>query len=270
MAGIHQYSSSLFIQSGSSAEFQTGITASEITVEGTVFANEYKKLDGSSITGGGNIEFLAGSGSGVSRSTAEGGPFSQDHFFTIEGENKTTVDNVDVLIDGLIKIETTGSSTFNPNYYNFIKVGNAEEDLITVQQGSNPSYTPSNDLERRAGTHRYIIYASQTGSNGETHQVFHTVTLDAFANEAPEIIPGTGEQFTLSIAHDNNTGNVIVHSTESTDANIKAEQEDFFTKYKVAKYQAGGGTSTTSNPTYGMDAISHLVDFLPIISNDQI
>ena len=90
MAGIHQYSSSLFIQSGSAAEFKTGVTASEITVEGTVFATEYKKLDGSSITGTGNIEFFAGSGSGVSRSLVEGGPFSQDHFFIIEGDNKVT------------------------------------------------------------------------------------------------------------------------------------------------------------------------------------
>ena len=94
MAGIHQYSSSLFIQSGSAAEFKTGVTASEITVEGTVFATEYKKLDGSSITGTGNIEFFAGSGSGVSRSLAEGGPFSQDHFFIVEGDNKQTEDEV--------------------------------------------------------------------------------------------------------------------------------------------------------------------------------
>ena len=215
-------------------------------------------------------EFFAGTAAGVNLDT----PQSLDHFITLtptnyESEESNTILSQTAANTDLI-ITTGGSATFTPNYYNFIKVGNAEEDLITVQQGSNPSYTPSNDLERRAGTHRYIIYASQTGSNGETHQVFHTVTLDAFANEAPEIIPGTGEQFTLSIAHDNNTGNVIVHSTESTDANIKAEQEDFFTKYKVAKYQAGGNTSTTSNPTYGMDAISHLVDFLPIISNDQI
>ena len=124
MAGIHQYSSSLFIQSGSAAEFQTGVTASEITVEGTIFATEYKKLDGSLITGTGGVEFFAGSGSGISRSSAEGGPFSQDHFFVIEGNNKVTENSIDVLIPGLIKIETTGSSTFNPNYFNFIKSPN--------------------------------------------------------------------------------------------------------------------------------------------------
>ena len=90
MAGQHIYSSSLFIQSGSAAEFKTGVTASEITVEGTVYATEYKKLDGSLITGTGGIEFFAGSGSGISRSLAEGGPFSQDHFFSIEGNNKVT------------------------------------------------------------------------------------------------------------------------------------------------------------------------------------
>ncbi len=257
MAGIHQYTSSLFIQSGSAAEFQTGVTASEITVEGTVFATEYKKLDGSLITGTGGIEFFAGSGSGISRSAEDGGPFSQDHFFIIQGDNKTTdVDDVNVLIEGLIKIETTGSSTFNPNYFNFIKVGNTNDDLITVQQGSNPSYTPIDNLERRAGTHRYIIYAAQTGSSGETHQVFHTVTLDAFVNEAPVISPGDNTTFTLSIAHDDTIGETIIHSAESTDANIENGEEDFFTKYKVSRDDFGGDTI----PTYNINAL-HLLDF---------
>lgn len=263
MAGIHQYSSSLFIQSGSAAEFKTGVTASEITVEGTVFATEYKKLDGSLITGTSNIEFFAGSGSGVSRSLAEGGPFSQDHFFIIEGDNKVTENNIDVLAPGLVKIETTGSSTFNPNYFNFIKVGDNNEDLTTVQQGSISSYTPTDISERQAGTHRYIIYAAQTGSSGETHQVFHTVTLDAFVNERPVIIPVNNTTFTIPITHDNNTGNVIIHSTESTDANIEAGEEDFFTKYKTHKASAGGTVPVDSGfPSYGISSISHLSDFL--------
>ena len=261
MAGQHIYSSSLFIQSGSAAEFKTGVTASEITVEGTVYATEYKKLDGSLITGTGGIEFFAGSGSGISRSLAEGGPFSQDHFFSIEGNNKVTQNGIDVLKDGLIKIETTGSLTFLPNYFNFIKVGNNGEDLTTVQQGNQSFYTPSDIEERQAGTHRYIIYAAQTGQNGETHQVFHTVTLNAFVNEAPVIVPEDNEQFTIPIIHDNNIGSVIVHSTESTDANIEAGEEDFFTKYKVAKINAGGDVSdTTNNPSYELNVISHLFE----------
>ena len=268
MAGIHQYTSSQFIQSGSAAKFQTGVTASEITVEGTVFATEYKKLDGSLITGTGGIEFFAGSGSGVSRSLAEGGPFSQDHFFTIEGDNKVTENSIDVLTPGLIKIETTGSSTFNPNYFNFIKVGNDNEDLTTVQQGSISSYTPESIPERQAGTHRYIIYAAQTGSSGETHQAFHTVTLDAFVNEKPIIVPGTGEQFTISIVHDNNTGNIILHSTESTDANIEAGEEDFFTKYEFSQLNFGGNNPDINHftPSYEINAINHLFEGREILS----
>lgn len=274
MAGIHQYTSSQFIQSGSAAEFQTGVTASEITVEGTVFATEYKKLDGSSITGTGGIEFFAGSGSGISRSLAEGGPFSQDHFFTIEGSNKVSDDQgVDVLKEGLIKIETTGSATFNPNYFNFIKVGNDNEDLVTVQQGSEPSYTPESNLERRAGTHRYIIYAAQTGSSGETHQVFHTVTLDAFVNVAPVILPGNNTEFTIPIVHDSKTGSTIINSFGSSDANIEAGEEDFFTKYRVNLSALGGNPSPglryryasyTLSPNHPLDtsAAANIVEIL--------
>ena len=123
MAGIHQYSSSLFIQSGSAAEFQTGVTASEITVEGTIFATEYKKLDGSLITGTGGVEFFAGSGSGVSRSEADGGPISIDHFISLDGTNNSINSNFANV--GVIAIHATGSSTFFPNYFNFLKVGDS-------------------------------------------------------------------------------------------------------------------------------------------------
>ena len=150
MAGRHIYSSSVFIQSGSTAQFTSSLEVSEnLTVNGTVFADSYKFSDGTDLvtsptTVDSTAVFFAGSGSGVSASV----PFSQDTFFTISGINQYTPANLDpsdpaydpdevhaVLNPGLIKIETTGSATFKPTYFNFIKIGDDNEDLITVQQG---------------------------------------------------------------------------------------------------------------------------------------
>ena len=71
MAGKHIYSSSEFIQSGAVAQFKSGISASGLTIEGSVFASNYFDLNGDEITGGGGSTavFFAGSGSGVSEST---------------------------------------------------------------------------------------------------------------------------------------------------------------------------------------------------------
>ena len=71
MVGIQQYTSSLFVQSGSVAQFKSGISSSGINVDGTVYANAYFFSDGTEVTSGGGgtaAEFFAGSGSGVSRS----------------------------------------------------------------------------------------------------------------------------------------------------------------------------------------------------------
>ena len=71
MAGIQKYTSSLFVQSGSRAKFESGLEVTEsVIIAGTVSASGYFDLDGNEITGGGVAEeFFAGSGSGVSSST---------------------------------------------------------------------------------------------------------------------------------------------------------------------------------------------------------
>ena len=78
MAGKQQYTSSLFVQSGSRAKFESGLEVTEsIIVAGTISASGYFDLDGNEITGGGAVEeFFAGSGSGVSASN----PSSIDTF----------------------------------------------------------------------------------------------------------------------------------------------------------------------------------------------
>ena len=72
MAGIHKYSSSLFIQSGSIAKFKSGITASSLNIEGSVTANKYLLSDGTEVIGGEQKVFFAGAPGdatlGISRS----------------------------------------------------------------------------------------------------------------------------------------------------------------------------------------------------------
>ena len=55
MAAEHRYTSSLFIQKGALAQFQSGISASNLNVNGNVFASAYFKLDGTEVTGGGGL-----------------------------------------------------------------------------------------------------------------------------------------------------------------------------------------------------------------------
>ncbi len=229
MAGQHIYSSSKFIQSGSTAQFTSSLEVAEnLNVDGTIFATSYKYLDGSDLitTGDTSTVFFAGSGSGISASN----PFSQDSFFTISGINQYTPEGElkAVLNPGLIKIKTTGSANFKPTYFNFLKIGDDNEDLITVQQGGLDKSTyivgDPNDIstqldERRAGVHRYIIYAAETGSGGKTHQVFHTVTLDGYLNENPTLVPTIASQ-TKTIPHDQNSVSFRINHTDSFDPNI--------------------------------------------------
>jgi hypothetical protein len=45
MAGTHKISSSLFVQSGSTAQFKSGISSSGITSKNAIFAREFKDLN---------------------------------------------------------------------------------------------------------------------------------------------------------------------------------------------------------------------------------
>ena len=60
MAGIHKYSSSLFIQSGAVAQFKNGISSSGLNVDGAVYAAGYFNLAGEQITSGDASVFFAG------------------------------------------------------------------------------------------------------------------------------------------------------------------------------------------------------------------
>ena len=129
MVTVHKYTSSAFIQSGSIAEFKTGIRVSGLNarIDGNVFADGYFDLNGNEITGGTTAKFFAGTEAGVSNDP----PFSQDTFIQVLAANSVA----DVLNEGILEIKTTGSSDFKPNFFNFLKVGDENNNLITVQQG---------------------------------------------------------------------------------------------------------------------------------------
>ena len=258
MAGIHKYSSSLFIQSGSIAKFKNGITASSLNIEGSVTADKYLLSDGTEVIGGEQKVFFAGAPGdatlGISRSAANGGPESKDIFIGVDASNADPTDADKIAIGGII-IQTTGSTTFQPNFFNFIKLGDDPSIVAqglagsttfatTVQQGglNSSSYVPTSEAERQTGVHRYIIFAAETGSGGETHQVFHTVTLDAFSNIPPTIVPPPITAVTLSMAHNEDSGALVLHFTKSFDQNQidDGDTADFLTEFSV--------TRNSSNP----------------------
>ena len=277
MAGIHKYSSSLFIQSGSIAKFKNGITASSLNIEGSVTADKYLLSDGTEVIGGEQKVFFAGAPGdatlGISRSAANGGPESKDIFIGVDASNADPTDADKIAIGGII-IQTTGSTTFQPNFFNFIKLGDDPSIVAqglagsttfatTVQQGglNSSSYTPISEAERQTGVHRYIIFAAETGPNGKTHQVFHTVTIDAFSNLAPVIESPPITAVTLSMAHNQSTGSLVLHLSNSFDPNQNAGEDDFLTEFKVERDNSNGkGTDPTVSDDGTIDSFNLSLD----------
>ena len=89
MAGIHKYTSSLFVQQGSTAQFKNGIEVTgSLVVDGTITAESYLDINGNPITGeGGGVAskfFVSGKSGKISRSLNDiSNPLSEDQFFEI-------------------------------------------------------------------------------------------------------------------------------------------------------------------------------------------
>ena len=234
MAGIQKYTSSLFVQSGSVAKFESGLEVTEsIRVDGVISASGYFDLDGNEITGGVVKEFFAGTSAGVSASN----PISEDIFIELQSGN--------IITEGVV-IHTTHSNTFDPNHYAFVKI---EDEFRTKQEGSDSHYDVGS-LE--AGVHRYLVYGAQTGSGGETHQVYTTLFVKGFLNEAPTLIVPTASAATMSISHDESTGFLILHFTGSFDENTN-DAISFFTASKITP----DPTNASSNNANYKLAMSH-------------
>jgi len=264
MAGTHRFSSTEFIQSGSVAQFLDGIEVTgNVNVDGIISATSFVDANGNPIgTGGGGTiqEFFAGTAAGINSDT----PQSLDHFITLNPTNYESEESNTILSQTSantdLVITTIGSATFTPNYYNFIKIGDQNEPAVTVQQGSTNTYTPTSVEERTAGTHRYIIYAADTNAPGETHRVFHTVTIDAFSNNPPVIKPDDGTSFSIKPNHDENTATLTIDSSNSSDPDNEAGLgEDFITKYTAKRTTSAGGTLNSNLDSYNI-SLTHPTD----------
>ena len=248
MAGKHIFSSSKWIQSGSTAEFKNGIS-----VTGTVQATSFVG-DGSGITGIGSAVFFAGSGSGISASS----PSSVDHVLILNADGANADTN-------LFKIETTSSGQFKPNHFVFVKLTNKFE---TLQQGSKNFYTASytgrlndpsgldpfnNDLA--AGVHRYIVYATDTGSSGDTHAVYTSAFIKGYVNVPPTIIAPNQQSAVVQVGHDENTLVHVINLTSSFDSN----QKDFIRIFSASRLNTDITNINASDAAYEL-TINHPQD----------
>ena len=245
MSGIHQFTSSQWVQTGAQAQFKTGINVTgSIAVDGTISAGTFIG-DGSGLTGIGTDDFFAGNPTRIE----DGTPTSEDTFIDL-GTGTDTASVSDVII------ATTHSATFTPNYYSFYKL--TDNGFETIQSGSLSSYTGSdrvdggdtsgdypfeNDLA--PGVHRYMANAVNTGS-GDGRSLFTTITIKAFINIPPTLVLPTNR--TLSMEHDSAGGSIIFELTESSDAN--SDVGDFIRRVDV--HRSTGDPLSTSAHRYSM------------------
>ena len=252
MSGTHKFTSSIWIQSGSApATFQSGIS-----VTGNVTATRFVG-DGSGITGLGTAVFFAGSGSGISASS----PTSVDHVTELDASD--AVAPVDYF-----RIETTSSAGFKPNHFVFIKLTDRFE---TLQAGSQDFYagvdrTPGSDLtgeqpftnDLAPGVHRYIVYATNTGSAGETHAVYTSAFIKGYVNVEPTIVAPLQTDGVVQIAHDSNILTHILRFTGSFEPNAAAN--DFIRVFSASRSTNDPTTPSETTATYDLTMQHHQSD----------
>tara|TARA_R110002012_G_scaffold109796_1_gene253910 strand:+ start:6963 stop:15293 length:8331 start_codon:yes stop_codon:yes gene_type:complete len=254
MAGEHRYTSSLFVQSGSTAVFKSGLEVSQsITATGNIIASSFTG-DGSALTGITQAQLFAGTGSAISGSP----PTSGDQIIILSsGQAAATAYPV--------LIQTTHSAAFTPNYYSFIKITDTFKEL---QSSGLSSYTATdntpgagdpdglqpftNDLA--PGVHRYLVYASDTGSTDATELVYTTIFIKGFVNVAPEI--EVANTATITFGHDENTATRIFRLTGSEDVN----ENDFIRIYSASRLTEDPITVTADSASYSLLIKHHSID----------
>ena len=264
MAGNHIFTSSLWVQSGSAAEFKTGMVVSNsLSVEGTVTATNFIG-DGSGLTGLFEEDFFAGDPAYQDGAN----PISKDIYVSLySGQLVANASD--------IEIHTTSSLNFEPNHYAFYKLTDAG--FESLQSGATDHYigtdnVPGGDLngtnpylnDLAPGVHRYMVYASNTTS-GQTKNLFTTITIYAFVNIAPvvELAPHNN----IVIPHDSSSASIIVDFSDTSDANIDLSDtstSDFLRKISVAL--STGQHTDTSNHNFN-SKIDHDDDTISSISN---
>ena len=265
MGGTHKFTSSIWIQSGSGpATFQSGITASTVTA--TIFVG-----DGSGLTGLDTAVFFAGSGSGISASN----PSSIDHVTKLDASTATAP-------AGYFRIETTSSAEFKPNHFVFIKLTDKFE---TLQAGPQNFYVGEDrvvdgdasglnafDNDLAPGVHRYIVYATNTGSAGATHAVYTSTFIEGYVNVPPVIETPDQSLGVVQIGHDKNSLTHILHFTESREPN--SSQNDFIRIFSASRLDGNVTELNATDATYTLtmthaqDNISEVNGLIATGSND--
>ena len=252
MSGTHKFTSSIWIQSGSTpATFQSGIQ-----VSGDINATKFVG-DGSGITGLGTSVFFAGSGSGISASS----PSSIDHIIILNASAATAPADY-------FRIETTSSGAFKPNHFVFVKLTDKFE---TLQAGPQNFYVGSdrtvpldtsgeepftNDLA--PGVHRYVVYATDTGSLGQTHAVYTSAFIKGYVNVAPIISAPLQSNGVVQVTHDSNTLTHILRFTGSSEPN--QSENDFIRAFSASRSTVNPTSVTSIIPSYDLTMQHHQSD----------
>ena len=221
MAGTHIFTSSAWIQSGSAAEFKTGlIISSSLNVDGDINATTFIG-DGSGLTGIFEQDFYTGKQSALDLDP----PQSIDTYVQLVSGQQTASKSD-------IEIHTTSSDNFAPNYYAFYKL--IENGFTRLQVGAQSYYTGSdgatvpdltgvdpyeNDLA--PGTHRYMVYAADTAI-GIAKNLFTSITIYGFINVDPVV--NLTSALPIIINHDEITGSVVLDFSTTSDLNITADE----------------------------------------------
>ena len=215
MSGIHQFTSSQWVQKGSTAVFKSGINVTgSISATGTISAATFVG-DGSGLTGVGQADFFAGNRASITAST----PASLDTFINLQSGVFTASDAFDPVI------VTTHSANFTPNHFSFYKL--TDEGFELIQSGPTSFYSSSDrtsggdpfgdapfENDKAPGVHRYMVSAVDTGS-GVGHNLFTTITIKGFVNEPPSLV--LPEHRDIFIPHDSHSADLVFHFTNSVE-----------------------------------------------------
>ena len=150
MGGIHLISSSLFVQSGSKAKFKSGITSSNLTITGSIFAQGFKDL-GVTTTLTPSLTVGTQSADGSFRECVTS--VNQDFRLTASGSfNHFTF--IEKRIDGWFQISTGSQNCLirkdfvdidgkpDPGVYEYLVLGVSTSSLKTVAKGTTVKVIP--------------------------------------------------------------------------------------------------------------------------------
>ena len=260
MGGTHKFTSSIWIQSGSApATFQSGISSPSITAQKFIG-------DGSGLTGIGSAVFFAGSGSGISASV----PTSIDHVTVLDAKLATAPADY-------FRIETTSSGQFKPNHFVFVKLTNKFETLQASSQnfyvgsdrvpGGDPSGQDPFNNDLAAGVHRYIVYATDTDTAGETHAVYTSAFIQGYVNGPPEIIAPNQSLGVVQIPHDSNELTHILHFTASNEPN--SAQGDFIRVFSASRLDINPTTVNETDAAY-IVTMTHAQDNISEVNGEIV